>query len=131
MIRERSPNHPAGGRRRAPETGAMPMISGGGTPAETAAPTVRGRHRAPADPGRHRRADTGFLAVVPANEPPAPARPSVTRAAQTEAIPPVRRRETWTALDGDEPELLTRPMRLSDHHVTSRRPQVNGSLAGA
>ena len=30
MVRERSPNHPAGGRRRAPETGAMPAVAASG-----------------------------------------------------------------------------------------------------
>ena len=30
-----------------------------------------------------------------------------------------------------EPDLLTRPMRLSDHQSGSRRPRVDGSYAGA
>ena len=131
MIRERSPNHPAGGRRRAAETGSMPAVPAGETSAHATASPARGRHRAPADPGRHRKADTGLFAVV-SGEPPAagPARPSASRAARTESIPPVRRRETWTALEDDEPALLTRPMRLSDHQPNSRRPRVDGSLAG-
>jgi hypothetical protein len=132
MIRERSPNHPAGGgRRRAAETGAMPAVPGGGSPVQSAAEPARGRHRAPADPGRHRKADTGLLTVVSGEKPDAePARPSVRREARTESIPPVRLRETWTAIDDDEPELLTRPMRLSDHQANSRRPRVDGSYAG-
>jgi hypothetical protein len=134
MIRERSPNHPAGGggRRRAAETGAMPVVPGGGTPAQAGALPARGRHRAPADPGRHRKADTGLLAVVPGDQPDAGhARPSESRAARTQSIPPVRRRETWTAPENVEPDLLTRPMRLSDHQANSRRPPVDGSYAGA
>ena len=132
MIRERSPNHPAGGRRRAAETGAMPAISvGGSTPASSAAP-ARGRHRAPADPGRHRKADTGLFSVVTGDGPATePTRPSAGRAARTESMPPVRGREPWTAPDLAEPDLLTRPMRLSDHQANSRRPRVDGSLAGA
>jgi hypothetical protein len=130
MIRERSPNHPAGGRRRAPETGAMPAM-GAEVTVDAAAAPARGRHRAPADPGRHRRADTGFLAVVPGDEHvAAPGRPAANRADRTESIPPVRSRESWKALD-EEPELLTRPMRLSDYEANSRRPRLNGSLAGS
>jgi hypothetical protein len=133
MIRERSPHHPAGGgRRRAAETGAMPAVPRGGTPVQATAPTARGRHRAPADPGRHRKADTGLLAVVPDDQSDGGhARPPASRAAHTQSIPPVRRRETWTAPAEVEPDLLTRPMRLSDHHATSRRPRVDGSYAGA
>jgi hypothetical protein len=33
------------------------------------------------------------------------------------------------APDVDEPDLLTRPMRLSDYEANSRRPRVNGSVA--
>lgn len=131
MIRERSANHPAGGRRRAPETGAVPVMDGARTAVEAPASPSRGRHRAPADPGRHRRADTGFLAVVPGEEHvAAPGRPAVNHADRTQSIPPVRVRESWSALD-EEPELLTRPMRLSDHETSSRRPRLNGSLAGS
>jgi hypothetical protein len=131
MIRERSANHPAGGRRRAAETGAMPAVAEGAVPAGATGSQARGRHRAPADPGRHRRADTGFLAVVPGAEPAAAqGRPSPSQAARTESIPPVRRRESWTAPDRDERDLLTRPMRLSDHEANSRRPRVNGSRSG-
>ena len=131
MIRERSPNHPAGGRRRAPETGAMPAMDGAGAAIDAPVSPSRGRHRAPADPGRHRRADTGFLAVVPGEEHvAAPGRPAMNRADRTQSIPPVRARESWTALD-EEPELLTRPMRLSDYGANSRRPRLNGSFSGS
>lgn len=142
MICERSPNHPAGGRRRAAETGDLPELdratAASGTAATTApaastgaASPARGRHRAPVDPGRHRRADTGFLTVVPGDEHlAAPSRPATGRADRTESISPVRRRETWTAPDG-EAESLTRPMRLSDYEANSRRPRVTGSVAGA
>ena len=110
----------------------MPAVPGSGLPVLSAAAPARGRHRAPADPGRHRKADTGLLTVVSGEQSDAaPARPAARRAARTESIPPVRRRETWTALDDDEPDLLTRPMRLSDHQANSRRPRVNGSVAGA
>jgi hypothetical protein len=132
MIRERSPHHPAGGRRRAAETGTTPAVPAGGTSVPPTASPARGRHRAPADPGRHRKADTGLFSVVSdAQDAAGPVRPSASRAARTESIPPLRRRETWTAPDDDEPDLLTRPMRLSDHQPNSRRPRVNGSLAGA
>ena len=142
MIRERSPNHPAGGRRRAAETGTLPVVDGATVVSGTAATTAtaastgtamptRGRHRAPADPGRHRRADTGFLAVVPGDEHvAAPSRPAASRADRTESIPLVGRRDSWTAAD-DEAELLTRPMRLTDYETNSRRPRVTGSFAGA
>ena len=131
LIRERSPNHPAGGRRRAAETEAMPAVPGGMS-APTAAAPARGRHRAPADPGRHRKADTGLLAVVPSDGfTTESSRPSAGRVARTGSVPPVRRRETWTAPDFAEPDLLTRPMRLSDHQAGSRHPRVDGSLNGA
>lgn len=132
MIRERSPHHPAGGRRRAPETGATPAVSGADRSVAAAAPPVRGRHRAPEDPGRHRGADTGLLTVVSGDAPAAaPPRSAGSRAVQTGNVLPVRPWESWPAPDEDEPELLTRPMRLSDYQRNSRRPRVDGSLAGA
>ncbi len=119
------------GRRRAPE----------GTAAAPAQPGAAGRHRAAGDPGRHRPADTGVL--------PAPAgtteRRAVGRALQPvprgpRSAPPVhtaradsvagRPREAWTAPAGLEPDLLTRPMRLSDHAPHARRPRVDGSRTG-
>jgi hypothetical protein len=140
MVRERSANHPAGGRRRGPETGAM-AAQPAPVPAAPAA-SVRGRHRAPADPGRHRAADTGLFAVV-SNDAvhrhavphrgatgdvrPAPARPTrpaePATADQSATLPP---RIGWTVPEGVEPDLLTRPMRLSDHAPHSRRPGVDG-----
>lgn len=132
MIRERSPNHPAGGRRRAADTGTLPVVPGSEAQAQATEAPARGRHRAPADPGRHRRADTGFLAVVSGDESTAaPDRPATSLEARTQSIPLVRRRESWTAPDHAEPDLLTRPMRLSDVQANSRRPRVDGSLAGA
>ncbi|MGZ4643421.1 MAG: hypothetical protein ACXVX8_14965 [Blastococcus sp.] len=128
MVRERSPNHPAGGRRRAPETGAMPAIT-----AQATAPApvpARGRHRAPADPGRHRAADSGLFAVVtsdPAPESVAARTPSPARGTCTEEAPAVAARGGWTVPEGVEPDLLTRPMRLTDHLPHSRRPRVDGS----
>jgi hypothetical protein len=108
----------------------MPAVAGAGVSAEATAAPARGRHRAPTDPGRHRTADTGFLAVVPVDESAAaPGRRASGRAGRTESFPPVRHRESWTAPDVDEPDLLTRPMRLSDYEANSRRPRVNGSVA--
>lgn len=137
MVRERSANHPAGGRRRAPETGQLPTVEAlaPGTAAASAAPPaavsmtpVRGRHRAPADPGRHRAADTGLFAVG-AHDAPAPteavaaAAATTGRSAEAPTLPP---RLEWAVPAGVEPDLLTRPMRLSDHAPHSRRPRVDG-----
>jgi hypothetical protein len=36
----------------------------------------------------------------------------------------------WSAPSGLESELLTRPMRLSDHAPHARRPRLDGSLRG-
>ena len=113
---------PSGGRRRAPEVDVQP--SGGRRRApEDAVAVARvdtpssGRHRAPGDPGRHRTADTDLLPVVA--QAALPARPEVGAAPS---------RETWTAPEGLEGDLLlTRPMRLSDH-MQSRRPRLGGSL---
>jgi hypothetical protein len=119
---------PAGGRRRAPES----------APAAAPQPGVAGRHRAGGDPGRHRTADTGLVPVVsgPAESRPTPPAPRAPRSA-----PPVHRpgpdralearpREGWTAPAGVDPDLLTRPMRLSDQAPHARRPRVDGSVAG-
>ena len=128
LVRERSPNHPAGGRRRAPETGAMPAVTAQAT--APAAVTVRGRHRAPADPGRHRAADTGLFAVVTTDSAPeavAARTPAPVRGTCTEEAPAVAARGGWTVPEGVEPDLLTRPMRLADHMPHSRRPRVDGS----
>jgi hypothetical protein len=108
------------GRRRAPETGES-SVGRRRAPEEavavasTPAPSP-GRHRAPAapaapaDPGRHRTADTGLFPV----------------ASQKSAAPS---RDGWTAPEGMEADLLTRPMRLSDHVPHSRRPRLGGSLS--
>jgi hypothetical protein len=131
MVRERSPNHPAGGRRRAPDTGAMPAVV---TPAPAAVPApARGRHRAPADPGRHRAADTGLFAVVTDDGAPAsvPARTAgAALVACSEEAPALPSRSTWTVPADLETDLLTRPMRLSDHVPHARRPRVDGSRTG-
>ena len=146
-----------GGRRRAPETAETPAVSPGGrrrAPEEGAAassgPTaLLGRHGAPApgsgsaDPGRHRTADTGLIAAVPdatwvldaarpVAPPPAGARgrsiPSV-RAPHSEGAAPTPANGGWSAPNGLESELLTRPMRLSDRAPHSRRPRLD-SLRG-
>jgi hypothetical protein len=41
-----------------------------------------------------------------------------------------RTHEARTAPADLEPELLTRPMRLSDHKPHARRPRVDGTVAG-
>jgi len=119
-----APAAPATGRRRAPEP--APASSGGrrrapevatasGPPAATSVPRAAtpmsgaaGRHRAPGA------VDTGLMPAVSAAPRPAPAGRGQSR-------------EAWTAPDGMEAELLTRPMRLSDH-MQSRRPRLGGSL---
>jgi hypothetical protein len=136
---------PAGGRRRAPETGESPAVgrrrAPEGVAAASAQPGAAGRHRAPGDLGRHRTADTGLFPIVAgAAEPSAEDRPQSTVRGSRPA-PPVhtprtdaaegRAREVWTPPAGLEPEMLTRPMRLSDHMPHSRRPRVDGSVAGA
>jgi hypothetical protein len=121
-----------GGRRRAPETGALAAVSASASsPTKPVAPVVspRGRHRAPADPGRHRAADTGLMPVVTGGasggaDLPAP------RAARAEEKLAVAPRDRWSAAVDPEPDLLTRPMRLNDLAPHSRRPRVDGSLAG-
>jgi hypothetical protein len=137
---EAAPAVPAsGGRRRAPETTAASAVAA--HPAVPAPPL--GRHRASgADAGRHRTADTGLLPPV-ADGAPAPgsgARRPAPQATATHAVPPPsaqgarpqesarsRGRDSWTAPEGLEPELLTRPMRLSDLTPHAGRPRVDGS----
>jgi hypothetical protein len=121
------------GRRRAPEDAAP-------TPAPDLAAAARGRHRAPGDLGRHRAADTGLLPAVTAD-------PCDAVTAQRPAVAPEGRpvrsarasrpAEALTAQARDsrppvdpEPELLTRPMRLSDLGPRGRRPRLDGFLAG-
>jgi hypothetical protein len=131
------------GRRRAPETGESPAVGRRRAPEAAAAPSVptgtSGRHRAPGDPGRHRTADTGLFPVVSGAAPGA-GRPAAPRAVAGSA-PTMPRgtagrpeaptaRSGWTAPEGLEPELLTRPMRLSDHVPHGRRPRVDGPWRG-
>jgi hypothetical protein len=142
---------PSVGRRRAPENVATAVAPSAVAPS-AAAPGAAGRHRAtgatgapgapgaPGDPGRRRTADTGLLPVVsdPA-EPRTEARSQQPPPRGPRSAPPVHRprpegayervREGWTAPAGVEPELLTRPMRLSDHAPHARRPRVDGSVA--
>ncbi|MCW2703357.1 MAG: uncharacterized protein JWQ37_1352 [Blastococcus sp.] len=131
------------GRRRAPETGESPSVGRRRAPEEAVvvpsepAPSP-GRHRAPAapaapaDPGRHRTADTGLFPAV--SQGPRPARPQKGAAQpQKGAAQPQKSaapsRDGWTAPEGMEADLLTRPMRLSDHVPHSRRPRLDGSLS--
>jgi hypothetical protein len=146
--RRRAPEEPqvsSGGRRRAPE-GAVASAESPAAPPSAA--SALGRHRAPGapgDPGRHRTADTGLLAAVSDKGTPAPtggrrlAPPTTAeqrrplpsaRPTRPESAPSTRPRDNWTAPAGLEPDLLTRPMRLSDHIPHSRRPRLDGSLSG-
>jgi hypothetical protein len=119
-----STSRPAG-RRRAPEP-AEPVEAHD----DTASTAVFGRHRAalPVDAGRHRKADTGLFPAV-AGTSPAAGRPPVplTRLDDTFGG---RARGVRTAVADQEPELLTRPMRLSDHVPHARRPRLDGSFTG-
>jgi hypothetical protein len=133
MMRERSANHPAGGRRRAPDTGQAPAVQAPTVQSPTvqssptpAAVPVRGRHRAPADPGRHRAADTGLFAVVSNDAPEAVGAAAPVSRERSDDAPTMPPRLAWTVPEGVEPDLLTRPMRLSDHAPHSRRPRVDG-----
>ncbi|MCW2699663.1 MAG: uncharacterized protein JWQ45_1198 [Blastococcus sp.] len=88
---------------------------------------LRGRHRAPADPGRHRAADTGLLPVIAAGADAAVASTPL-RARVNELLPaPLN---VGPACQDAEPDLLTRPMRLADLTSHSRRPRVGGSRTG-
>jgi hypothetical protein len=133
---------PVGGRRRAPETAESPSVGRRRAPEGVSVASgsvgASGRHRAPADPGRHRTADTGLFPVV-SEAPAMAARPSGDRRSVAPApamprVPSPRPEEPapragigWTAPRGLEPELLTRPMRLSDHAPNARRPRVDGT----
>jgi hypothetical protein len=116
------------GRRRAPETGELPVTGRRRAPEAAETPTV-GRRRAPEDAvaatpspgaaGRHRApraVDAGPVSVVPA----------VPRESGPERGAP-QSRDTWTAPEGLDADLLTRPMRLSDH-MQSRRPRLGGPI---
>jgi hypothetical protein len=120
-----------GGRRRAPEGPAGVEL----TEVVACAPVApgAGRHRAvaPVDPGRHRKADTGVVPIVTDVAPaaPAPSAPPVP-SPQPEDTFGGRTRSAWSAVGEPQPELLTRPMRLSDRIPTPRRPRLDGSLTG-
>ena len=113
---------PSGGRRRAPETAEQSAVAA--APAPVGARPL-GRHRAPAaaDTGRHRATDTGtglMAAVAGDRRMPPPARSELPPAG-----PVVR-----SAVAYDEPDLLTRPMRLEDGVGSARRSRRD-SLTGA
>jgi hypothetical protein len=121
VVAAATPAPRAGGRRRAPEA----------VDTDTQSASAAGRHRAalPVDAGRHRRADTGLFQAVKESAaavgaPPAP----LTRLDDTFGG---RARSVWTSVGEPEPELLTRPMRLSDQIPHARRPRLDGSLTGA
>lgn len=145
--RRRAPEEPAvasAGPRRAMDEGLKSVESGGrrraaepATAERPAVPPSPGRHRAAGDPGRHRTADTGLFAAVPADASPGSAestsvgrRPALPTRADRPQERIQRARDGWAAPDGLEPELLTRPMRLTDQMPHSRRPRVDGSLRG-
>jgi hypothetical protein len=141
--RRRAPDDvvvPSGGRRRAPEDSTSTVAS----PA-----ALLGRHGVPApaaasaDPGRHRTADTGLFAAISdetstISETRRPAAPAA--AARGRALPSTLPAKpggaggssagSWTAPSGLESDLLTRPMRLSDHVPHARRPRVDGARRG-
>ncbi|MCF6743734.1 hypothetical protein E9529_05485 [Blastococcus sp. KM273128] len=120
-----------GGRRRAPEVDEGP--------AAPAPATAAGRHRAPVTAptpavGRHRAADTGHLApVVTGGSPPArSSRSGGWAVPAARAAHPVERRPLghgWTPPADLEPDLLTRPMRLSDQVPHARRPRLDGAVS--
>jgi hypothetical protein len=122
----------SGGRRRAPE-GAPETAAVAAVAAGSAAVPV-GRHRAstPADAGRHRAADTGLLpAVTEVASAPSGAVPVPPgRSSRLDDTFGGRTRGAWIAAGEAEPELLTRPMRLSDRIPHARRPRLDGSLTG-
>ncbi len=124
---------PAVGRRRAPETAES--APGGrrrapeGAATASSVPGASGRHRASGETVRHRPVDTGLLPAAgtpgaPAGRPPVAASRPAVRAEE----PAAPRKPGWTAPEGLEPELLTRPMRLSDHVPHARRPRADGSV---
>ena len=155
MIRDEAPAPAVAerrtGRRRAPEeapVGAAPVAASPVRTVPAAGATASaGRHRAPDDEGRHRAADTAVFAAVtdatdqfPAVEPesaPEPrrtaARPHVGAGWVVPAARTARpeesygRAEVCTGRIDVEPDLLTRPMRLSDLAPSSRRPRLSGS----
>jgi hypothetical protein len=128
---------PTGGRRRAPETAESPSVGRRRAPEALAVASgsagAAGRHRAPADPGRHRTADTGLFPVVSEATAPGAARPEAADPPARRVVPAAGPKQPaerpgagWTAPDDLEPDLRTRPMRLSDHVPHVRRPRPNG-----
>ncbi len=144
------------GRRRAPEealVGASPLEAAPDAPVRvqpvpaSEAAAGAGRHRAPDDEGRHRAADTEVFAAVtdatdqfsavelestPESRRTA-ARPHVGSGRVVPAARTARpaeslgRAEVCTGRIDVEPDLLTRPMRLSDLAASSRRPRLSGA----
>jgi hypothetical protein len=108
------------GRRRAPDTGELPVAAIGA-----------GRHRAPsvAGAGRHRAADTGAIPVVAqgdgTREMP---RAWGSRAGGVRSGPPAPDRAS--AATTPEPDLLTRPMRLGDLLPEPRDWRLDDTLTG-
>jgi hypothetical protein len=120
-----------GGRRRAPETGELPAAAAAPGAIVAGQAVVPGRHRAPAEQGRHRAADTGMLAVVApdattsvpdagAGVPTGPADDGWFPPPRSELPPagPVVRGSSSRDLDL---ERLTRPMRLDEGVGSLRR----------
>lgn len=117
-----------GGRRRAPE---IVDADGPGSDRDMPAASAAGRHRAalPVDAGRHRGADTGVLPAVQNSVPAGPVGAPAAPPARLDDTVGGRARSVWTSVGEPEPELLTRPMRLSDQ-PHARRPRLDGSLTG-
>jgi hypothetical protein len=124
---------PSGGRRRAPEGGERPVAAEAPAADPAADGRPLGRHRAPAEEGRHRAADTGVFGAVPAAAVEA-ARvwtpdswgPPPSRTELPPAGPVVR--PTSPGPDAEQ-DLLTRPMRLEEHMGSARRSRRD-SLTG-
>jgi hypothetical protein len=122
----------SGGRRRAPESALETATADAVAAGSVAVPVGRHRASTPADAGRHRAADTGLLPAVTevasALSGAVPVPPA--RSARIEDTFGGRTRGAWIAAGEAEPELLTRPMRLSDRIPHARRPRLDGSLTG-
>ena len=141
MVRDLSvvPDLPSsGGRRTADETAQFASVGRRRAPDTAESPSV-GRRRAPEAPespsGGRRRAPEGAPAASPAggasgrHRASADSAPSVAAApsAPVAGRPALPSRGAGTAPEGVDAELLTRPMRLSDHVSQSRRPRPGGS----
>jgi hypothetical protein len=121
----------SGGRRRAPETAELPAAAAATGAVLAGQAAVPGRHRAPAEQGRHRAAVTGMLTMVApdaatsvpdagAGVPTGPADDRWSPPPRSELPPagPVVRGSASLDLDL---ERLTRPMRLDDAVGSLRR----------